>query len=385
MSAPRVLVVGCSAGHGHVMAARAVAAALRERHPAFDVTEIDALEKMARWYGQGYRRAYLAMADRAPFVWRAFYAATDAMDSPVGHFVTRWAGRALLDACRRWRPDVVLATHFMAPEVLGKAVRQGRLAASLHLVVTDHDIHRMWYWPAVQQYYVASELVKARLVLRYGVPPERIAVTGIPVRRAFRDPIDLPSVRARVGLDPARPVVLFISGGFAPGPIRQSIVGIWKERRDVQVLAVCGRNERLRRAVAAVPRPSGAYLQALGFVDRPWEMLAAADLVVTKAGGMTTAECLVLGKPMIISAAIPGQEDRNTDFLLEAGAAVRAPTTEEIRWRVARLLEEPEALAAMARAAKAVARPDAADVVADVAAQGLAEPVWFGPRFHGAR
>jgi processive 1,2-diacylglycerol beta-glucosyltransferase len=385
MTAPRVLVMGCSAGHGHMMAARACADALRSRHPSIDVTEIDALRMVSRWFGRSYRLLYLKMADRAPIFWRALYDASDRKTSLIGHEVARFAGRPLLRACVRWKPHVVLATHFLAAEVLGRALRQGRLDASLQAVITDHDAHRMWYWPQVARYYVASDLVKARVCLRFGVPEDRVFVTGIPVREPFTREHDLREVRSRYGLDPRRPVVLFMSGGFAAGPIRQSILGIWRERRDVQILAVCGRNERLRRAIVRMPRPDGAALHALGFVRDPWELYAVSDLVVTKSGGVTTAEAAAMGKPMLLSTAIPGQEERNVEVLLEAGAAVRARTPEEIRWRVTRLLANPERLAEMGRAARAFGRPDAAARIADLVAEELEEPHVWGPHFHGAR
>ncbi len=385
MTAPRVLVVGCSAGHGHVMAAHACAHALRSRHPSVDVTEIDALKMVRQWFGKSYRLVYLTMADRAPILWRALYDSADKKTSKFGHRISQVAGRPLQDACIRWRPHVVLATHFLAAEVLGKAIRQGRLETSLRAVVTDHDFHRMWYWPQFQRYYVASDLVKARICLRFGVPEEKVHVTGIPVRRPFTLRQDLAEIRVRYGLDPRRPVILFMSGGFAPGPIRQAILGVWRERQDVQVLAVCGKDGRLRRAIARMPRPDGATLHPLGFVEEPWELIAVSDLVVTKSGGMTTAECAAMGKPMILSTAIPGQEERNVDALLEAGAAIRARTPEEIRWRVARLLADPERLGAMTQASRRFGRPEAAARIADLIADDLVEPRYTGPYFHGAR
>lgn len=385
MSAARVLVMGCSAGHGHVMAAQAITDQLRRRHPTLDVTQIDMLRMLARWYGKTYRTVYLTMADRAPLAWRALYDWTDKHPAKGGQILSRTAGRGLIRAVKRWQPHVVLATHFLAAEILSGAHKSGKLKASLQIVVTDHDIHRMWYWPGVDRYYVASDLVKARLCIRYGVPAERVFVTGIPVRRPFTEPQEHAEIRARYGLDPRRPIVLYMSGGFAPGPMRQAIMGLWHERRDAQVLAVCGRNERLRRAVARLPRPEGAVLHPLGFVREPWQLISIADLVVTKAGGVTTAECAAMGKPMVVSAAIPGQEERNTDALLEAGAAVRALTPEEIRWRVGRILGDPARLQRMAKASKAFGRPEAAATVADLAAREIEEPVVWGPHFHGAR
>jgi processive 1,2-diacylglycerol beta-glucosyltransferase len=385
MTSPRVLVVSGSAGHGHVKAAEAVAEAFRARHPQVDVAHLDALTKMSRWYTATYRRSYLRLVDRHPLLWRALYEATDRRPTAVGHALTVLAGRAFLDACRRWKPHAIVCTHFLAPELLDRDLRRHKLDTQLHVVVTDHDCHRAWWWPHTTRYHVSSDLVRARLSLRYGVPLDRIAVTGIPVRAQFAARHDLRAVRGRLGIDPGRPTVLFLTGGFAAGDLTRSILGLWTERRDAQVVAVCGRNVRLRRRVAALPRPSGAVLQVLGFLDAVAEVMAVADVVVTKSGGITVSEVTAMGKPLVISGSIPGQEERNADALVEAGAAVRALTPEEVRWRLARILEDPARRAAMCEASYEFGVPDAAARVAD----GVADCLGIGgvlpsPHFHGA-
>ena len=385
MASPRVLVVSSSAGHGHVMAARALADALRRRHPTVDVTHVDTLDRMGRWYRAIYRWSYVKLVDKTPQLWRGLYDATDRRHTQLGAFFTRVGGRDFVRMVERWKPHAVLCTHFLPLELLDRRIRKGKLATELHAVVTDYDAHRIWYWPSVQRYHVASSLVKARLCLRFGVPADRVAVTGIPVRRMFRVRHDRIAVRARYGLDPQRPVVLFLSGGFAVGPMRQSILGIWLERRDVQILAVCGRNERLRRAIARLPRPAGSTLHALGFVEDPAELMAVADVVVAKAGGVTVSETMVAGKPLVVSAAIPGQEERNVQALLEAGAGVWAPTPEEIRWRVPRILGSRPRAKALTKAARALARPAAADEIVDDVAGRIVDPYVARPYFHGAR
>jgi processive 1,2-diacylglycerol beta-glucosyltransferase len=384
MATPRVLVVSGSAGHGHVMAGRAVADAIATHHPGVDVSHVDAVEEMAPWYRRTYRWGYLTMVDRHPAVWRAVYEATDRKTSALGRALTVAGGRRFVRLCQRWAPHVIVCTHFLAPELLARAIRQGKLQTRLEAVVTDHDAHRVWHYPEVSRYYVASEHVKARLALRYGVPGERIRVTGIPVRAAFTRRHDLTKVRRAYGLDASRPVVLFFSGGFSSGPIRDSIVGLWLERRDVQVVCVCGRNERLRRHVASVPRPAGSLLLVLGFVDRPDELMAVADVVIGKSGGVSTAEATALGKPVLVLASIPGQEERNADALLEAGAGWKAPTPEEVRWRVSRFLEDPDLRRRAEDAARAFGKPDAARAVADGAVEGLDVAALPEPRFHGA-
>ena len=246
----RVMVVSGSAGHGHVMAGRAVEAALRARHPHIEVVHVDAVKKMWSLYEHVYRKGYVSLVDKHPNLWRKLYDITNRKTSAVTHAITVAAGASFVRMCRKWRPDAIVCTHFLAPEILSRALRKGKVATQLHAVVTDHDTHRVWYYPEVLRYYVASDLVAARLALTYGVQEERIHVTGIPVKAAFSRQVDPLPIRLTYGLDPTRPTVLFLSGGFAAGPMRKSIVGLWKERRDIQVIAVCGRNERLRRRIA---------------------------------------------------------------------------------------------------------------------------------------
>jgi len=382
---PRVLLVTGSAGHGHVRASKAVASALRRRHPALDVAELDALDRMPRWYAGTYRRGYVRMVDRHPLVWRWFYESNEDDPSALGHWLSVKAGQRLLHDALAWKPDLVVCTHFLASELFAWAVRKRRTSVPVHVVITDHDCHRIWWQPEIESYYVASDLVRARLSYRHGVPLPRIHVTGIPIDAAFRAKRDVVAVRAAFGLDPARPTVLFLSGGFSAGPMAAAILGIWTDRPDVQILAVAGKNERLRRRLAALPRPAGAVLHALGFRDDVPDLMAASDLVVSKSGGLTTSECMAMGKPLLVSAFIAGQEERNADAVVAAGAGVKAPTPEEIRWHVVRLLARPDDLRAIAARAKAFGRPTAADDVADLLAQRVGVVSVSPPPAHGAR
>lgn len=386
MAFPRVLVVTGTAGHGHVRAAKAVASALRTRHSALDVGEVDALAGMPRWFSSTYRAGYVWMVDRHPMVWRHFYETNEKAPTAIGHALTTFAGRSFLKTTLAWKPDLILCTHFLAPELFAWAQRTGRGSVPLHVVITDHDCHRVWWQPEVEAFYVSSDLVKARLSYRFGVPPGRIHVTGIPIDASFRDKRDPVAIRAKLGLDPQRPTVLLLTGGFTPGPMAASILGIWADRPDVQVIAVCGKNARLLRRLSSLPRPVGGVLHVLGFRDDVPDLMTVADLVVSKSGGLTTSESMAMGKPLVVSAAIAGQEERNADAVAAAGAGVKALTPEEVRWHVVRLVSKPEELRAMSTRARAFGRPHAAEDVADLVAErvGLGGTVWSPPA-HGAR
>ena len=384
-SSPRVLVVSGSAGHGHTMAGRAVTAALRERHPHIETSHVDCVALMSNVYKHAYRWSYIQLVDKYPLLWRHVYESTNAKTTSMGHAITVLNGQRFIRFVQRQQPDVVLCTHFLAPELLDRALRKKKLKTELQAVITDHDTHRNWYYPEVDRYYVSSELVKARLAMTYGVAEDRVDVTGIPLLGAFTTEPDPKAVRVRYGLDPARPTVLFLSGGFHAGPMGASILGLWRDRHDIQVIAVCGRIERLRRRVARLPRPAGGVLLPLGFVNDVRDLMAVADVVVAKSGGLTTAECMAAGRPMLVSGSIPGQEERNADAVLEAGAGYRALTPEEIRYRVSLLLEDEDLRAGLARRARLFGRPHAAADIADrVAARLTTEERVRGPLFHGA-
>ncbi len=381
----RVLVVSGSAGHGHTMAGKAVTAALKERHPELGTAHVDCVALTSNLYKHVYRWGYIQLVDKHVLLWRHLYEKTNERTWPLGHWLTVLGGRRFIRFIQRQQPEVVLCTHFLAPELLSRAIRKRKVRTEVRVVITDHDTHRNWYYPEVSRYYVASELVKARLALTYGVDEDRIEVTGIPVRKEFTQDVDLDEVRVRYGLDPERPTVLFLSGGFHAGPMRRSILGLWRDRRDIQIVAICGRNERLRRRIARLPRPAGAVLLPLGFVDDVRDLMAVADVVVAKSGGMSTSECMAAGRPMLISGSIPGQEERNADAVTEAGAGYRALTPEEIRYRTTQLLDDPDLHAGVARRARLFGRPDAAANIADsVAAYVAADEPARGPLFHGA-
>jgi processive 1,2-diacylglycerol beta-glucosyltransferase len=208
----------------------------------------------------------------------------------------------------------------------------------------------------VDLYCVAAEETKGRLLAR-GAAPEQVIVTGIPIGARFSARLDAAGLRQQLGLRDDLPVVLVLAGGFGVGPVGEILLELDKVGRRVQVLVVAGRNESLRRKLAAQERRQPT--RVFGFVANMHELMAVADLIVTKPGGLTSSEALALGKPLLILNPIPGQEAANSDFLLEHGAAAKLNRVEDLPFRLEQLLGSKK-LGAMARAARALGRPKAA-------------------------
>ena len=358
-----------SVGAGHTRAAKAVAAALATEAPDARVTVVDALELAEPLFRRVYGRGYLKLVETAPALFGLLFDLTDrpAKAGSVGdglrRAVQRWGAGRLSDLLLGEDWDAVVNTHFLAPELIAALRRKGRLSVPQLTVVTDCDAHRIWVHPPTELYCVASALAAASL-RGHGVPARAIEVTGIPVDPAFAARVDRAAARAEFGLSGRRPVVLQASGGHGVGPVEETYRALLSVPEPSELVVVCGRNEAARRRLKAIRPPARHRAVVLGFTDRMRELMAVADLIVTKPGGLTVSESLACGLPMALVSPIPGQEERNADYLIENGAAVKARSTAALTGRVAELLGPKGRLALMRRKARALGRPRAAFSVA---------------------
>jgi processive 1,2-diacylglycerol beta-glucosyltransferase len=219
--------------------------------------------------------------------------------------------------------------------------------------------------PEVDVYCVASEEARSQLV-NWGISPNRILVCGIPVDPVFGNPFDKSELRRALGLDGQRPIVLVMGGGMGPAPLEAIVESLDLCRFPLQVLAVAGHDRTLRQALELLRRKVTLDLRVFGWADTIPEFMAAADLLITKPGGLTTSEALSAGLPMIVTQPIPGSEERHLRYLEQQGVAVPAKTLEEIPQLVTRMLSKPETLAEMSRRQRDLSRPDAAHGIAQV-------------------
>jgi UDP-N-acetylglucosamine:LPS N-acetylglucosamine transferase len=181
----------------------------------------------------------------------------------------------------------------------------------------------------------------------------------------FSKPKDRGECLQRQGLAGDRPVVLQLAGGFGVGPVAKLFRELLDIETPIQLVVIAGRNEAVKAQLAAVAPPERHRVKVLGFTDQIDELMAVADLVVSKPGGLTTSETLARGAVMVIVNPIPGQESRNSDFLLENGAAIKVNNLGTLRYKVELLLQDPARLAQLKANVAKLARPRAAyEVVA---------------------
>ena len=365
----KVLILTASVGSGHVRAAQAVEAALRETRPDVDVEVLDVLSLANRAFRKMYGDGYLGLAGVAPDLIGYLYDVTDRPTClPLAETVRTVAQRLSLSGFARMLasrlPDVVLHTHFLPAELMAHLRRRGQTAVPHAVVVTDFHAHRLWAQLPCERFFVAADPTSASLKSR-GVEPGAIRVTGIPVDPAFSEP------RGRQRGE--RTLVLQLAGGSGIGPIEEIFDSLLKIRRPISVVVVTGRNEDARRRLVSRLKPTRHSVAILGFCDNMRELMAKADLIVSKPGGLTVSESLALGVPLAAVSPIPGQETRNSAYLEANGAGVKVPSPAAAGATVAALLEEPRRLAALRARALRLGRPRAAYDVAEALLQ-LARP-----------
>jgi processive 1,2-diacylglycerol beta-glucosyltransferase len=365
----RILIATITAGGGHLAAAAALDEAWRALRPDDVVERIDLLKFFSPLHKKIHSDGYLALVERAPEIWGMVFAKTD--NPKVARTMNKLKrlfpsnSRHKFDRhVKNFKPDVVLCTHYLPLELLGRREKEEDCPAPMTVsIITDFEAHALWMDSCVDLYCVAAEETKARLIAR-GAVAENIVATGIPIAGKFSSKRNAKTVRKQIGLRDDLPVLLVLSGGFGMGPVAEILAELDKVPKEFQTVVVTGRNEELRRELAGQDRKHPTHV--LGFASNMHELMAIADLVITKPGGLTSSEALALGKPLFILNPIPGQEAANSDFLLERGAAAKVNRVEDLPYRIEQLLGSKK-LAEMASAAKALGRSQAAkDVCREV-------------------
>lgn len=358
-----ILILSAAVGAGHLRAAEAMELAAKARYPSAQVRNVDVLSLTNAAFRKLYGRAYLDIVNKAPHVLGYIYDLMDKKPKAKGdqllHLVQKANLRDLIDLLEEREWDLVINTHFLPAEIIAARKRKGKASFPQMTVTTDFETHRLWVNEPCEGYFTATE-EGARYLRSFGVAVDRVQVTGIPVHPGFSQKAARETLMAKHGIQGQRPVVLQLAGGFGVGPIQRVHEELLKVSTPMELITVCGRNEQCASDLAGVECPQRHRRHLIGFTREMHELMAIADLVVTKPGGLTSSECLAAGAAMIIINPIPGQESRNADYLLEQGAAVKANNLPTLGYKVGLLLEDEARLRRMKAAARKIGRPRAA-------------------------
>ena len=325
----KILVIYASAGAGHFKAAQAIFESVK-KYTSHQAVLVNALDYTQPYFKKSYEAAYVFLVSKLPLFWGIFFGLADwKLLQPLWHIVRRWNngwhGKALEHFLEKEQFDVIFSTHFFPNETAAFLKRKGEIHSQIISVVTDFDVHKFWIQKGVDRYVVAVDWTKEKLK-KLGVLDKNISVLGIPINDKFSTVGDRIQVKRKLGLREDVFTVLLATGSFGIGPMAEIVEAL----KSYQVLVVCGKNQKLKENLS---RREDDLLKVFGLVDNMHELMAAADVMITKPGGLSTSEALATQLPLIFFHPIPGQEVNNIKVLSHYGVGIYARS-------VARIVEE---------------------------------------------
>jgi len=362
----RILILSASAGTGHVRAGDALAKSFSADPRVEAVEHIDALDYTNKLFHNFYSNFYFRVVATAPHFLGWAY---DTSDEPwktdtMRLRLDRLQSQRLVRFIRQFRPDITICTHFMPTGIIAHLIQKGVLDTHLSIVVTDLDMHAMWLSRTFHRYFVAIDETRAHLEA-LGLPGNRITVSGIPIDPVFAEPVDRMVLRQSLGLAPDKTTLLLSAGALSLGHVEFVVARLMKMRHKTQTLVICGKSEEAQQRVRNLTGHENPDFKIFGYTNRMHDLMKASDLFIGKPGGLTTAEALACGLPMAVIWPIPGQEERNSDHLLEDGVAIKCNELTTIDFKIDRLLDTPGRLKEMQERARLLGRPNAAKTIVD--------------------
>jgi len=358
----KILIFSVSIGAGHDSVAQAIAERLLVEAPGSEVKIIDTFRYINSILNKVVVGSYMETLRFTPKVWGYLYDQAEEGDRMVefSHLFAKLISPKLSQLINQVNPQVIITTHAFPTGMLGQMKVKGKLHIPLVSAVTDFHIHPIWINKGVDLYFIHSADLAYPLI-QEGIPWEKIKPIGIPIRMQFGQELNHGEIEEEFGLA-GDPVVLVMGGGLGLGRIEVITRKILSDER-FGVVVVAGRNKRLYEKLKGIN--NNPRLRVFGYVEDMARIIAACDLVISKPGGVTSAEILAMKKPLVIYSAFPGQEDRNTDYLLNRGAAIKVKKLDMLIPESLALWQNPLRLQQMKEMAEHLGSPHSSKLVWD--------------------
>jgi len=353
MRNPRVLIFSASFGAGHMRAAEALIEAISGTYPRAHLLHLDCWAIINKNLNAVVRDFYIGMLKHTPKLWGRFYYGTARIppDSVIQRFLDTTGQSTYLDYIESFQPDLIICTYPTVAGAIAQLKCRKKTRVPLAVVITDYTVHNQWIHEGVDLYIVGSSYIYDDFVSR-GMAPGQVKATGIPVSPKFDKVMDKTQIQTSLGLMTDRPTCLIMGGAYGVlSELKQLCSNLAMTAIPSQTIVVCGRDERLYKSLDEVITNPRNPIVRFGFVSNVEELMSAADIVITKAGGLTVSEALTKRLPIIIYKPIPGQEEENAAYLEMIGAGRTARTHAELEMILLSLLQDPVQMQSMARAA----------------------------------
>jgi processive 1,2-diacylglycerol beta-glucosyltransferase len=248
----------------------------------------------------------------------------------------------LRDYIDDYKPDIIICTHVLPATMINILIEKDCLNAITVGIVTDFTLHPLWEETRRLDYFVTVNELLEHQLMQKGIDLAKVLPFGIPIKPKFSIKGDQKKAREAFKLDPDTATILLMSGSMGYGKIDKTIERLDELPLDFQTIVVCGHNKRQYRKIKRLK--TSKRFDVYGYVDNVDQMMDAADCIITKPGGITSSEALAKELPMIMVNPIPGQEERNAEFMLNNGLALQATKTFPLEEAIFTLFKHPERL-----------------------------------------
>ncbi|OGX14673.1 MAG: hypothetical protein A2166_06165 [Omnitrophica WOR_2 bacterium RBG_13_41_10] len=360
MAAPRIILMYITEISGHHSATLAVENAIKTLNSNAKILNINAFNYTNPISEKVVNQIYMGVIKKIPQIWDYLY------DNPsvakkiekIKASIHRFNSPKLKNLFDDFKPDAVACSQAFPCGMVADFKKHYRSGLPLVAILTDYVPHSYWLYDTVD-YYVAPSQEVAKSLIKKGIPQERIKPLGIPIDPKFKTEVKRNEIRKEFNLAADKFTVLIMGGGQGLGPIKKIVKSLEGINHHIQEIIITGSNKKLYASLKTKIKKYKQSILLLKYSDSIHELMGISDLIITKPGGITTAEVLTKRLPMLIIHPIPGQEESNTDYLTGHNAAIRLDDPQEAGLVIKELLDNPQRLKYLAESARRLSRPDA--------------------------
>ena len=353
------------AGTGHTKAAQNVLQGIKTMFPHVTTKMEITLSKISPFLEKCVSKAYVQTIRHAPPLWGWAYK-RDKEFSLVGKDLLRkFMAKKLLSFIENENPDLIVCTHAFCLGGLAELKRKGKGEFLLAAALTDYSVNPFWIYDEVDIYFVGATGIKQKMVKEHAVPEKRIYVTGIPIHPRFNLSLERHWIRQKLSIPNNAVLILVTGGGWGLAPFQEILSALRIVQHQLYVVVITGRNPRAKQEWAPLECP-GHTLFLYDYIENMNEWMFAADLLIGKPGGLTVSEALACGLPLLIYKPIPGQEERNSEFLINNEAALRADSVDQLVSCVQKICEDAQLVHQLKSREAALAKPRATMEVSQI-------------------
>ncbi|OPY62680.1 MAG: Processive diacylglycerol beta-glucosyltransferase [Pelotomaculum sp. PtaU1.Bin065] len=373
----KILVLSVTVGNGHMRSAEAIKKAANNLYPETEVSILDTFRYASPFLEKVVLGTYMEILKMSPVVYGYLYRQAEKGQPLSGRgklefnrILNLLVAPKLVKYIKDFQPEVIVCTHPFPVGIMSHMKKKGMFTGPVLAAITDFTIHSFWIFPGVDYYLIGDEQLQPECAA-FGIKPENVRATGIPIDPAFERKYNKKELREKLGLNPELPSILVAGGGLGMGNLESAMKTLGESFDDCQLMVVAGTNDLLKERLVKLAPDMSCAVKIYGYVNNIHELMAAADLLIGKPGGLSCAEAMAMGLPVFIIDPLPGQEERNAQFLAGAGAGLRVDER-NLAGQVKSYLQDAGRLEIMTRSAITLGKPRAASDAVSIMEEAVA-------------